>query len=271
MALYSSGNKSIIRCGDGDNHITKTIISPNIYDVYSTQNNIARDIKAKSDIIGRIRTKKFRVRREEILKFKKIGDMLISRAKKESSKIFSDMIEDAQVEIVRQKVASKVQGYKEGFEEGKAKAMEEIESKKDELISSAMLFYNNAQKEAEDYISSKEEEIKELIFSMVSKIIKRQLNDSSVLNDIIYDSIKDIKDKRPVVIKCNEINYKDISLEVNTWKEKAGLLGDFHVVISKEIGVGEFLIERSGGIIKYNLNENIDVIRNIIFGQDKEG
>lgn len=270
MALYSSGNKSIIRGGTGDNHSSRTIISPSIYDAYSTQNNIARDIKAKSDIIGRIRTKRFRVRRQDILKFKNIGDMLISRAKKESSKIYSDMIENAQVEIVRQKVASKVQGYKEGFEEGKTKAMEEVERKKDELIGNAMLFYNNAKKEADEFIHTKEEEIKELIFSMVSRIIRRQLNDSTVLNDIIYDSIKNIKDKKPVLIKCNEINYKDISSEVISWKEKSGILGDFHVVISKEIGIGEFLIERSGGIIKYDLDDNMETLRNIIFGQDKE-
>ncbi len=72
--------------------------------------------------------------------------MLIAKAKKESSKIFADMIENAQVEVVRQRVASKVQGYKEGFEEGKAKAMEEVKIEKDKILSDAMLFYENAKK-----------------------------------------------------------------------------------------------------------------------------
>ncbi len=269
MASYSSNNKNIIRSQNSkDSRTSRTILSPNIYDAYSTQNNITREIKTKSDIISRIRSKKFRVRREEILKFKNIGDMLITRARKEASKIFSDMVEDAQVEIVRQKVASKVQGYKEGFEEGKAKAMAEVESKKDELIDGALTFYKNAEKEAKEYIASKEDDIKDLIFSMVSKIIRRQLNDSEVLNSIIYDSIKNIKDKMPVIIKCNEVNYKDISSQISNWKEKAGILGDFHVVISKEIKVGEFLVERSGGIIKYNLNDNMEMLRKIIFNEE---
>ena len=51
-------------------------------------------------------------------------------------------------------------------------------------------------------------------------------------------------------------------------KEKAGILGDFHVVISKDIDKGEFLIERNGGIIKYDVNENIEILRKIIFSED---
>ncbi len=270
MTLFNSLNKNIIRSGNNKNssRSTKTIISPNIYDAYSTQNNISREIKTNNEIIKRIRTKTYRVRRDEILKFKKISDMLIAKAKKESSKIFADMIENAQVEVVRQRVASKVQGYKEGFEEGKAKAMEEVKIEKDKILSDAMLFYENAKKEAEEFIVAKENEIKNMIFTMVSKIIRRQLNDEKILNDIIYECIKNIKDKMPVIIKCNEINYKGISEEVHVLKEKAGILGDFHVVISKDIDKGEFLIERNGGIIKYDVNENIEILRKIIFSED---
>ena len=131
-----------------------------------------------------------------------------------------------------------------------------------------MLFYENAKKEAEEFIVAKENEIKNMIFTMVSKIIRRQLNDEKILNDIIYECIKNIKDKMPVIIKCNEINYKGISEEVHVLKEKAGILGDFHVVISKDIDKGEFLIERNGGIIKYDVNENIEILRKIIFSED---
>lgn len=266
MELYSS-NKNIIKNTNPTNS-SKVILSPNIYDAYSTQNNISREIKTKNDLMRKIRTKKFRVRREEIVKFKKIGEMLITRAKKEATKILNDTIEDAQVEIVRQKVAGKVKGYRDGYDEGYEKAMAEVEAKKDELLSSALAFYNNAQKEAQEYISYKENEIKEMMFLMVSKIVKRQLNDEKVLNDIIYDSIKNIKDKLPVIIKCSEVDYKSIHQEVDKWKEKAGILGEFHVVIIKEINRGDFLIERNGGIIRYNLQENLDMLRRIIF--DKE-
>lgn len=266
MELYNS-NKNIIKNNNPANS-SKIILSPNIYDAYSTQNNITREIKTKNDLVRKIRTKKFRMRRDEIIKFKKIGDMLINKAKKEAAKILNETIEDAQVEIVRQKVAGKVQGYRDGYDEGYDKAISDVEAKKDELLNSAITFYNNAQKEARDYISRKENEIKEMMFFMVSKIIKRQLNDEKVLNDIIYDSIKNIKDKLPVIIKCSEFDYKSIYEEVNKWKEKAGILGEFHVVISKEINRGDFLIERNGGIIRYNLQENLDILRKIIF--DKE-
>lgn len=266
MELYNS-NKNIIKNNNREN-TSKTIISPNIYDAYSSQNNISREIKTKDELIRKIRTKKFKVKREEILKFKKIGEMLITRAKRESVKILNESLENAQVEIVRQRVASKVQGYKEGFEEGKNKALLEIETEKNELISSAMMFYENAQKEAKDYITSKENEIKEMIFSMVSKIIKRQLNDEKVLNDIIYDCIKNIKDKLPVIIKCSEFDYKSLHEEVQKWKDKSGILGDFHVVINKEITRGDFLIERNGGIIKYSVEDNLDVLKKIIFNEE---
>ena len=146
--------------------------------------------------------------------------------------------------------------------------MEEVKIEKDKILSDAMLFYENAKKEAEEFIVAKENEIKNMIFTMVSKIIRRQLNDEKILNDIIYECIKNIKDKMPVIIKCNEINYKGISEEVHVLKEKAGILGDFHVVISKDIDKGEFLIERNGGIIKYDVNENIEILRKIIFSED---
>ena len=47
MTLFNSSNKNIIRSGNNKNssRSTKTIISPNIYDAYSTQNNISREIK----------------------------------------------------------------------------------------------------------------------------------------------------------------------------------------------------------------------------------
>ena len=267
MASYN--NKNIIRSGKKVTNDKKTIISPNIYDAYSSQNNISREIKSKDALMRQIRTKKFRVRREEVLKFKKIGEMLILRAKKKASEILNESLENAQIEIVRQKVASKVQGYKEGFEEGKAKAIAEIESKKDELLNAAMQFYENARTESVEYIMAKENEIKELMFSMVSKIIKRQLNDEKILNDIIYDSIKNIKDRLPVIIKCSEFNYKNLVEEVGKWKLKSGIIGDFHVVINKEINRGEFIIERNGGIIKYDIESNLEALKKIIFNEEE--
>lgn len=267
MELYSN-NKNIIRNVNKNSKKNRTIISSNIYDAFSSQNDISREIKTKDTLMRQIRTKKFRIKREEILKFKKIGDMLISRAKKQANEILNESIQNAQIEIIRQKVASKLQGYKDGFEEGKAEAISEIEKEKDELLSSAMEFYKNAQNESVEYIMSKENEIKNLIFSMVSKIIKRQLNDEKILNDIIYDSIKNIKDTLPVLIKCSEFNYKSLVEEVNKWKLKSGVIGDFHVVINKEINRGEFLIERNGGIIKYDIESNLDVLKKIIFSEE---
>ena len=66
MELYNS-NKNIIKNNNREN-ISKTIISPNIYDAYSS--HISREIKTKDELIRKIRTKKFKVKREEILKFK---------------------------------------------------------------------------------------------------------------------------------------------------------------------------------------------------------
>ena len=194
--------------------------------------------------------------------------MLISRAKKEASKILNESLENAQIEIVREKVSSKVQGYKEGFEEGREKAMSEIEAQKNVLISEAMEFYENAKKEAKEYISSKENEIKELIFFTVSKIINRQLNNEEVLNNIIYESIKNIRDNSPVVIKCNEFNYKFICKQIDKWRNNSGVFGDFHVVMSNDVDKGNFLIERNGGIIKYSVKDNLDAIKKIIFGKE---
>lgn len=264
MTISFNSNKNIIK-NNTNNKKQKIIISPNIYDAYSTQNNISLNKKNKDKLIRQIRTRRFKVRREEILKFKKIGEMLITRAKKESSKILTESIEDAMVEITRQKVASKVQGYKEGFEDGKSKGLSEIREQKDELIKEALLFHENAQKEAREYITSKENEIKQMIFSMVSKIIKRQLNDEGVLSNLIYESIKNIKDRLPVIIKCSEYDYRFLHREVSQWKEKSGILGDFHVVMSNDLDRGNFVVERNGGIIKYDLDSNLDSLKKIIF------
>lgn len=268
MTISYSSNKNIIKNSSRDKR-QKTIISPNIYDAYSSQNNFSRNQKNKDQLIRQIRTRRFKVKREEILKFKKIGEMLITRAKKESSKILTESLEDAMVEITRQRVASKVQGYKEGFEDGKSKALSEINEKKDEIIKDAMLFYENAQIEAREYITAKEQEIKQMIFNMVSKIIKRQISNENVLSEIVYDSVKNIKDKLPVVIKCNEYDYKFLHQEVKQWKDKFGILGDFHVVMSNEVNKGNFVIERNGGVIKYDLDSNLDALKKIIF--DEEG
>ena len=80
--------------------------------------------------------------------------------------------------------------------------------------------------------------------------------------------IKNIKDKLPVIIKCSEFDYKSLHEEVQKWKDKSGILGDFHVVINKEITRGDFLIERNGGIIKYSVEDNLDVLKKIIFNEE---
>lgn len=265
--MMMSFNKNILKI-DNQSKTSKVILSPNIYDAYNTQNNISLNQKNKEQLIKQIRTKKFKVKREEILKFKNISEMLILRAKKESSKILSETLEDARVEVTRQRVASRVQGYKEGFEEGKAKALAEIENQKDELIKQAMIFYENAQVEAKEYISSKEEQIKKLIFEMVCKITKRQLSDNKFLSEIVYESIRNIKDQKPVLIKCSEEDYTFLHKEVKGKKEGGEVFGEFHVVIDKDITKGSFVIERNGGVIKYSLDSSLDELRKIIFSQE---
>lgn len=260
-----NNNRSIIKNVRGNNS-SKVIITSNIYDIYNKENN-AQQEKKEETLLENIKTKKYRFRREEILKFKKINEMLILRAKKEASKIIKEAIENAQVEVIRMKIAGKVQGHNEGYEEGQEKALLEIESKKDELISGAMKFYENAQKEAKEYIAAKEIEIKEMIFNTVSKVIKRQLNNEQILIDIIDDSLRNIRDKLPVIIKCNEVNYKFLNEEIKKLKDSAGILGDFHVVVDKNVQSGEFILERNGGIIQYSIEENLKIIREIIFGE----
>ena len=245
---------------------SKIVITPNIHDAYNTENNIYQE-KSDEEAFKNAIVKRYKFRKEEILKFKKISEMIITRGKKEAAKIVKDSIDNAQVEIIRLKVASKVQGYKEGYEEGKNKALDEIERKKDELIKSAMMFYENAQKEAKEYIAAKELEIQDLIFNMVARIIKRQLNNEKILIDIIYESIRNIRDKLPIVVKCSEENYQFLNKEIGKMKDTAGVFGDFHVVISKEINKGEFLLERNGGIIKYSLEDNLENLRKIIFNE----
>ena len=265
MTILYSNNKNIIKSSNKQIK-SKMVITPNIYDAYNFQNNFSMESKSQKDLFNSIRTIKISVKRSEILQFKKISDMLISRAKKKAKQILDEALENANVEIIRQKVASKVQGYKEGFEEGKSKAFAEVSEEKNKIIENAMLFYKNAEREAKEYISSKEGEIKEVIFSMVSRIIKRQLNDDKILGDIIYECIKNIRDKQPVIIKCSEFNYKFLKEQIDKWKLKSEILGDFHVVISNEVSRGNFLVERNGGIIKYDVEKNIDDLKKIIFG-----
>lgn len=264
MELYSN-SKNIIK-NKNYNTKSKIVITPNIHDIYNTENNIYKE-KQDDDILKDIRVKKFKFRRDEILKFKKISEMLILRGKREAAKILKESMDNAQIEIIRMKVASKVQGYKEGYEEGKRKSIEEIEAQKDELINNAMMFYENAQLEVKEYIAAKELEIQEMIFNMVSKIIKRQLSNEKILIDIIYDSLKNIRDKLPVVVKCSEYNYQFLNNEIGKLKDTAGVLGDFHVVISKDINQGEFILERNGGIIKYSIEDNLENLRKIIFNE----
>ncbi len=153
--------------------------------------------------------------------------------------------------------------YKKGFEDGKKETKEELEKlHSEELLRQSEDFYNII-KTFEDKIKSYESDFHRLVINVVGKIsekiIKRELNQKSVIEKILNENLSKIIGANEIVIK---LNPDDFNLLEKSNKEYLGVnnISKIRFETSDNIDVGGCLIETEIGNLDARIESQVNEI-----------
>lgn len=200
-----------------------------------------------------------------IEKFDEIAGVIIQNAKSEAEVVRIKAIADAE--------AMKKEAYNKGYEEGKqtgyndaynetiGKSKVEAENIIANAEQSASELVNKAKLEYENYLLDKKADIKELVFSIASHILKREITEEHGIDDMIYDAVDTAKNSALIIIKCSKLHYKVIAEAVEIWKKQIPLKGDILVIEDNFIEDGSAVIEKDNGKIELSIDIGLEKIK----------
>lgn len=213
--------------------------------------------------------------------YESIAQKILESAKKKRDGIVTDAYRNA-VDIEKNAYDK---GYKAGFEEGKIKGHDDgykdgyeknVQLGKDEaekIINAAGKKTENADNVLIDsanqyslYLESKKSEIKEVILSICENILKTELSDVSLIDNMIFDVINDAKNTKTFVIRCNSKYIDSIKSKISEWKNKLNSEAEIFAVCDENIEDNSAVIVKNNGKVKVGIEEGISKIREILYG-----
>lgn len=149
----------------------------------------------------------------------------------------------------------KEESSKEGYEEGIAKAKEELQ----ELKSSVEEFFTYKE-EIYDKISS---DILEIAMSVAEKIIRREVaSDKTILSNIVNDALDNLaKGENKIILKVAPVDVEYAKGLVPELLATGQVEAKIYVTADKLVDEGGVIIETSNGLIDANISTQLGVIK----------
>ena len=109
------------------------------------------------------------------------------------------------------------QEYDKGFEEGVRSVSSDLEKEYSEKLLSRIEYFQNIISSVDNRLNSLDNEFEHLVINLscmiAEKIIKREINSSSVVSHILKDSVKKILGANNLIIRVNPSDFHDIISE----------------------------------------------------------
>lgn len=202
---------------------------------------------------------------EALVSFKNMAQNIIENAQIQSNKIVVEATERAkEIEIEAFNNASS-KGYDEGYNLGYKEGMEKAAAEGEAIIKNANGILANAKLEYKNYIEEKEIHIRELIYQMTSSVLKREVEDSEAINEIIFNALLEEKNEEYFIIKCNSNHLSSLKGEVENMKNKLAFTGDIFVIEDNNLDNGAATIEKDSGKILVDMDYVCEKLKEIIF------
>ncbi|ARC85304.1 putative flagellar assembly protein FliH [Clostridium argentinense CDC 2741] len=203
--------------------------------------------------------------KEALVSFKNIARDIVENAHIESNKIIVEATERAkEIEVEAFNNASS-KGYDDGYNIGYKEGMEKAVAEGEAIIKNANKVLVNAKLEYKNYIEEKEIHIRELIYQMTSSVLKREVEDSEAINEIIFDALLEEKNEEYFIIKCNSNHLSSLKGEVENMKNKLAFTGDIFVIEDNSLDNGAATIEKGSGKILVDMGYVCEKLKEIIF------
>ncbi|MFD3157483.1 flagellar assembly protein FliH [Haloimpatiens sp. FM7330] len=155
-------------------------------------------------------------------------------------------------------------GEKAGYEAGYNKAMEDVQNEAKVIIGNAEEILKSSKVEYEKYLNEKSEYIKDLIISTIRDVLMKEIDLEDGVSQIIYEAIRDCKDTKTFIIRCNDIYVEDLKSKIETWKQSMGFKGDMFVLGDNSLKKGIVQIDKDNGKIEIDINNSFEKVKEII-------
>lgn len=199
---------------------------------------------------------------------RKQKDLVLARAYEEARKIQDEAL------ISAEKITK--EAYDIGFKEGKelgfntaySEAKQNAEKEKNLIIASAEELLMNAKIEYENYFENKKSEIFNLVVCAAEAVLKKELNDKTSINNMIYAALEASKNTNNFIIKCNELYIDELKVQVAEWKGKLGFMGDIFILKDNNLELGNAIIDKGNGKIVISIDCALLKIKELLEGKE---
>lgn len=208
---------------------------------------------------------------EEILrKYEEIGKTIIREAQQNKQKIEIEAQINAENKEKEAYEKGYIQGTKNGEEDGYNKAynetIEKAKAEAEEIVKKAEEILKNAQTDYAEYLEGKKNEIINLALNIAGNILRKKLDKSDSMNELIEEAFRLSKGEKSIVIKINPQYEEEIKKYVDKWKIEYSIKGEVFIMADDSIGKGNAVIEKSSGVIKVGIDIGMEQIKKALLG-----
>lgn len=208
---------------------------------------------------------------EELIRnYENISANILKNARAEAEKIRVSALERISEEEKRRYEVAYEEGRRNGYEDGKAEAIESVlpEAKKhaDEMMVIAESVLKYANNQFEDYVDNKKSEIISMAFTIASHIMKKEVVEDENISIFIEQVLADSKGEENIIIKCNPIHEEELSNNINSFKVSYAIRGEIFILPDPNIPEGNAVVEKSSGLVEVGIDVALNIIKEEMFG-----
>lgn len=188
--------------------------------------------------------------------FQKEAEEVLSKARQEAQRI----VEQANIQAQSILQQARESGYKEGFEKGLLDAQREYEKLLEELeVQKVMIL-----KERENMLKELEDKILLLIPHILEKVLEREINDKSFLDQYIKNAVLQLSIRSNLAIKVSEDDYEYVTNKLDEILRGVDGVDRVDVKIDKALKSGDVVIETPYGFVETGIKMRLEKIQEII-------
>lgn len=176
------------------------------------------------------------------------------------------IIEDSKKQAENAYKEAYEKGYREGCKKGSEDAALETEKRNKTAMDKIEALYDKAVSDYNKYLSEKENEIKKLIGKIAKNVLKRELEFSDSLNEVIIDALNKEQGSK-VIVRCNEKYCDSIRNRVDNWKRETGSNLDVFIIEDITIKDKSVVLIKDEGRSILDMDKVIENIGKIILGE----
>ncbi|WP_434283194.1 FliH/SctL family protein [Clostridium botulinum] len=207
--------------------------------------------------------------------YENLARNILENARKKSEEFLSKAY--AEAEVVEEEAFKKghEEGFHKGLEKGKKSGYEEayesyIEKGKnayEEMVQKSNKLLLDTEAQYNSYLKEKEEEVRNLVLTIVEEVLKHEVKDKSSMNEIIYEKLEESKKSATFIVKGNTNYYEEIKAKSEFWKNQLPYRGEIFVIEDISLKDGEVIIETEQGKVIASLDTALDKIKELLINE----